>query len=88
MDRKDHYSSAIENRNVEAVFRHFSKDLEDFVQECDRILREWKRLQKSDLQYDKELRMQYVRTWRNFVRHIPFPLERKYIDEKKTNKDD
>lgn len=80
MDREDHYGSAIENRNVEAVFRRFNKELDDFVQECDRILREWKRLPKSDLQNDKELRIRYTRAWRNFVRHIPFPVEREYID--------
>lgn len=80
MDREDHYGSAIENRNVEAVFRRFNKELDDFVQECDRILQEWKCLANLGNEVDQCLRMQYTRAWRNFVRHIPFPVEREYID--------
>lgn len=80
MDREDHYGSAIENRNVEAVFRRFNKELDDFVQECDRILQEWKCLANLGNEVDQCLRMQYTRAWRNFVRHIPFPIEREYID--------
>lgn len=82
MEREDHYGSAIENRNVEAVFKQFNIELREFVLDCNRILREWQHLPKSDYEYDKRIRMRYARAWRNFVKYIPFPVEREYSDEK------